>query len=123
MSKAYITQLHLLRDERAGTKMARRNIQAEDGPGKKWLKDNTVGMIGLAVLVVGAFMAYAKLESKVDALSKSVDTNSSHIETNYNKIEAHEKDTSRHIDPQRDKELWDDLKRRLQRIEEKLDKK
>lgn len=121
--REHIIQLGINPTDRTRNKVVRKTTKAgaDEGGGKKWLKDNAVGLFGVLVVIVGFYAGYVRLEERVSALVKTADESSEQIKSVSGALIQHERDTSRHVDPVRDKELWDDLKRRLQRIEDKLD--
>lgn len=77
----------------------------------KWLKSN-------AMLIIAIGGLFFTLASQWTSFSQSVELSSAVDQ----RLRAHEHDTRRHLDFDRDEKRWEDLIRRLDRIERKLDR-
>ena len=78
--------------------------------GMGWLRSNLSIVITVILLLIAFVAQWSILQSKtvlIDQVAQEVKT--------------HELDTAHHIDPERDERRWQELLRRLDRIEAKLD--
>ncbi len=80
-------------------------------PVAPWLRSNVGTLITLALLMAAIIVQWANFGSAAD-LVKAVDQ----------RQRVHELDSRRHVDYDRDNERWNDLMRRLDRIERAMGK-
>lgn len=91
-----------------------------------WITNNIGVLIALGVLVFGLVGTWVKYGSDITQLKKDADKSETKVEKLGDDLRLHLSDTSLHIDPARDEKRWAEFKgeilRRLDRLEEKIEK-
>lgn len=77
---------------------------------QSWFRSNVGTLITVALLMSGIIAQWSQFGQAAE-LAKAVEL----------RFRLHEMDNQRHIDPIRDEQRWDELMRRLERIERKID--
>lgn len=77
-----------------------------------WIKENLGTSITIALLIVSMIVQWVRFESAAELAHETA-----------NRLRLHEMDSSIHVDRNRDERRWDDLIRRLDRMEGKIDGK
>lgn len=75
-----------------------------------WARRNASLIVTVVTLIVLMSIQWAGFQQTA-ALARDTDA----------RLRAHEQDTSRHVDTERDERRWADLVKRLDRIEDKID--
>lgn len=94
-----------------------------------WIAQNAVASIGLIaaalVGVVGWLIRLERRDAQMDQRQKTVENEVAEGKKSdhsvRNALQAHVVDTRRHVDPERDAEWRESMKRAMERIEEKID--
>lgn len=83
--------------------------KVEGDPTVSWFRAN-VGTVITVALLMTAIVAQWQSFGRAAELAEAVEA----------RFRIHELDNRRHVDPDRDRERWDELMRRLDRIERKV---
>jgi hypothetical protein len=77
-----------------------------------WVKANLSVLISIMTIIVLMTLQWAGFQQTAKLAAETE-----------RRLRLHEQDVGRHVDPQRDELRWRDLLRRLDRIEDKLDRR
>lgn len=92
----------------------------------QWIINNLGAMIALVGVVFGLVATYVLYGADIKQLKKDSERLDGEHRELQKQVQGHNADTSLHIDPHRDKRIWDEFKsetfRRFDRLEEKIEK-
>jgi len=91
-----------------------------------WLANNIGVLVTLGVIAAGVIAAWAVNNFRINALTEQNKLFAERLREAEQELHKHESNTALHLDPNRDKKIWEDFKaentRRFDRVEEKLDR-
>ena len=92
----------------------------------QWLAQNVVTILALSAFVGGLITTWVLYGADIRQLKKDSERQGSEHDELAREVRKHQSDTSLHLDPNRDKKIWEDFQRenarRFDRLEEKIEK-